>query len=223
MKNEVIKNITCGILYNNNFSLMDKWGEIADTILYHNNNYFDSNYFPYISSQNNNEGRLFNDNNAHIFSLTAKNAIYSHRVNGEFNSELETFKKRLVEFIVPKIIEKNGLEIKRVGVVFTCEITKEIWNNFIKRYFKPEIKNIQDFRFSKREKSFEGANYKDNSNYINKIITLATNENNKPILSYDYQLHYIPIVMDIKSDVNKTVNIAFKCLNNEFEDGVNNE
>lgn len=200
MANSVVRKITCGILFNHSFKLLDNWGAIADCVLY-NNKYFSPEYFPSIGSQYTSCGVLSNSLIGHSFQLTTSNLIYTHVVEKDFESELPFFEERISKFLVPKIIEGNGLITRRIGVVFACEVSDYGIQEFASKYFKPEFTSVTDFRFSKKESTIAGANFSNKSDFINKIYTVGSIGEKLTGISFDYQHHFIPPHADISTDV----------------------
>lgn len=190
LENRVVQ-FACGILYSHSFKLLDNWGAIADSILY-NNKFFSAKYFPKISTQYTTSRSLSNDACGHSLQLTPNNLIYTHVVQDDFTSELSEFVRRISEFLIPKIIEENSLIVRRIGIVFTCEISDQGIQSFAEKYFKPEFKEVTDFRFSKKESTVSGAIWSNKSDFINKIYTVGAIGENLSGISFDYQAHYVP-------------------------------
>ena len=118
--------------------------------------------------------------------------IYTHVVQDDFTSEFSEFVRRISEFLIPKIIEENSLIVRRIGIIFTCEISDHGIQSFAEKYFKPEFKEVTDFRFSKKESTVSGAIWSDKSDFINKIYTVGAIGENLTGISFDYQAHYVP-------------------------------
>lgn len=196
----VVKQISCGILYNRSFSIFDKWGKIADETLY-NNKYFSEQYFTRISDQGANSRSLTNDKDLHSLQITSNNVIYTHNVLHDAKTEYDQFKERVIKFIVPNIISSNHLITRRIGIVFTCESSDEMISNLINKYINPGIKGVTDIRFAKKETA-KSAVFSENNNYINKIYTIGiigSDQQEAPGYSFDFQLHFSPAREDIDS------------------------
>lgn len=221
-KNDVIQ-IACGILFDFSFTLLDKWGEIADMILYGNKR-FSYKYFPNISTYYTTERRLFNEKDGHEFRLSANNMIYTHVVQSSFTKEYTDFVDRITEVLLPDIFEKYRLSAVRTGVVYTCAVTDASIKEFREKYFKDEFSSITDFRFAKKEASREGNSKANSSDYINKIYTSIPKDDGGNLLSFDYQHHYLPHRGVIEKKVIKDFFEQSKnALNNEILSlGVNN-
>lgn len=189
-ENRVVQ-FACGILYSHSFKLLDNWGAIADSILY-NNKFFSAEYFPKISTQYTTSRSLSNDTCGHSLQLTSNNLIYTHVVQENFTSEFSEFVRRVGDFLVPKIIEENSLIVRRIGIIFTCKISNQGIQSFAEKYFKPEFKEVTDFRFSKKESTVAGTMWSDKSDFINKIYTVGAIGENLTGISFDYQAHYVP-------------------------------
>ena len=200
MGNNTVRQFACGILYNHSFKILDNWGAIADCILY-NNTFFSPNYFPSISSQYTTSGVLSNPSEGHSIQLTSNNLIYTHVVQENFEREFALFQDRWQKFLVPKIIEGNGLITRRIGIIFTCQISDEGIQRFASKYFKPEFQSVTDFRFSRKESTIEGAVFSDKSDFLNKIYTVGAIGENMTGISFDYQAHYVPPRADISKQI----------------------
>lgn len=215
MDEKRIKNVACGILYAHRFSLLDKWGEIADRLLY-NNEYFSSNYFPRISSQYTSVRSLMNEDGSHLFQLTSSNIVYSHKIDGIFDEEFKEFEQRIIKFIIPKVVEDNNLEVQRIGIVYNCDINENEYKDLINKYFKDEIKNINNFRFSRKEKTFSGANISGCNDFINKIYNLSKVNDNSTIVSFDYQKHFNPYRKDVQNVIKDLISDSKKELETDI-------
>ncbi|MBQ4512123.1 MAG: hypothetical protein II969_03955 [Anaerolineaceae bacterium] len=189
-RNDVTE-IACGISFDFSFTLLDKWGEIADSILY-NNSYFSPQYFPKTNAYYTTERRLFNEELGHEFRLSANNMIYSHIIQKSFEKEFKEFSNRIINHLVPNIFEKFRLSTARIGIVYTCQVTDSSIKEFRSKYFKDEFSSITDFRFAKKEPTKEGLSKTNNSDYINKIYTSIPKDDSDNLISFDYQRHYNP-------------------------------
>ena len=219
MKDIEIKKVSCGILYDYSFSLLDCWGEIADSILY-NNKYFNVEYFPNINHQYTTERALYNKKTENQLRISANNLIFTHNIESDFNDEFQFFMKRTAEFLVPQIIEKKKLAVNRIGIVFECKIEEEKYRCFKQKYFKDEMDGIYDFRFAKRETTTIGEMWKNRSDYVNKIYTVGAPADGKYMFSYDYQRFFIPGHKYISDDINKILLTGKKELIDELKTGV---
>lgn len=214
MNNNEVAVLTCGIMYGHSFSLLDKWGSIADDVLYHNS-YFSTDYFPRISNQYTTSRSLHNDDQTHVLSLSANNLVYTHYLEKALEDEYPIFCDRVSNYLVPKIIDDNKLIVKRVGVVFTVPTSGEFIKAFSSKYFVPEYKNIVDFRFSKKEASTKAV-MKGTDNYINKIITVGSIGRDRIGISFDYQYFYEPNREYIQNDVNRVLDNGKKSFEKEI-------
>ena len=214
-----IKRIACGILFNNSFKLLDNWGEIVDDMLYNSKHkQFTANFFPNISSQYTVERNLYNAELGHSFILTSCNIVFTQSIISNFDEEYKEFKTRVTDYIVPKILSKYNLITRRIGIVYTCELDQAKIDRFASLYFKPEIKGIQDFRFSKKESTIKGRLFDKNNDFINKIFTLGNISDSMLGIIYDYQLHLEPPKADIRDEIDN----FFTCSKKKFEDDVIN-
>ena len=215
MSRNTVKQFACGILYSHSFKLLDNWGAMADSILY-NNKYFSPEYFPQISTQYTTTRSLHNNAEGHSIQLTSSNLIYTHVVQNDFHSEFSDFQKRITNFLVPKIVEENNLVVRRIGVIFTCEISDKGIQAFAEKYFKPEFKEVTDFRFSKKESTIAGSVWSDKNDFINKIYTVGTIGDKLTGISFDYQAHYIPPRTYISDVVSSVLNHGKDLLSEEI-------
>lgn len=190
MKNNRVYEITCGVLYSTSFTLLDKGGSISDKILY-NNNFFSPEYFPKVVAQSNLSRSLINEEKGHSLEVSSRNVLYTHCIQENFEEEFSQFKRRVCDFLIPDIVEKNNLVIQRVGIVFSCEISNSGIAAFASNYFRPELKHISDFRFSKKESTTAGL-FNDKADFINKIYTVGEIKEGLTGISFDYQVHYKP-------------------------------
>lgn len=202
-----ITKLTFGVLFNHSFSLLDAWGKIVDNLLY-KNSYFNPDYFPRISDQYTVNRFLENPEKGHLFQLNAENIIYTHNVQKNYEVEYEQFITSISKYIIPEIIQKQELTVRRIGMVYTCEMDKEAITSFTAQYFKPEIAEVIDCRFSKRETISESLLFSGIDNYINKIYSVGNLGNESNGISYDYQLFFNPPIVDLKHQITKFFNNA---------------
>ena len=198
---KVIK-LTCGILFNHSFSILDHWGKIADSILY-NNSYFDPTYFPQISSQYTTNRHVHNPEAGHSLQLNSENLIYTHTIQDDFEKEYTKFIDRITKFIIPEIIEKYDLVVRRIGMVYICEMDQDAVTKFTSQYFKPELSEVLDCRFSKRCTVPQALTFSGTNDYINKIYSIGNVSKESRGISFDYQLFFNPPVVDVKPRVAK--------------------
>lgn len=215
MNESNVKQLTFGVLFNHMFKLLDSWGEIADDILY-NNKYFSPDFFSNISTQYTTERRLYNPNKKHSLILTANNLIFTQTIENNFDEEYEQFKKRVTEYIVPKILTPYTLVVRRLGAVYSCEWNEKDIKIFASKYFNPSVQNILDFRFSKKESTVKGALLSDNSDFINKIYTVGNISDSLKGVSYDYQLHFSPLRSDVRDSIVSFIDSSY----NQFKQDI---
>jgi hypothetical protein len=82
MKSSIFQ-IDCGILYNKAYKMLDKWGSIADCILY-GNSFFNPTYF---TLNDNQRKMLYDQNQKHYIRVTESNLIYTHIIEKDFEKE----------------------------------------------------------------------------------------------------------------------------------------
>ena len=213
------KQLTFGVSFKHMFKVLDKWGEIADDMLY-NNKYFSAEFFTNISTQYTTERRLFNPEKKHFFVLTSNNLIYTQTIEGDYDKEYELFKQRVVKYIVPEILSKHNIIVRRLGVVYSNEFNEQQIKSFSSKYFNPNVQNILDFRFSKKEGTTKGALYLENSDYINKIITVGNISKDFIGISFDYQLHFTPIREDVRDVISEFLSNANDSFKEEITDAI---
>lgn len=210
MEEGKVRQLTFGVQFNNQFKLLDSWGEIADNILYKNAKYFSPEFFSNISSQYTTERRLFNAERGHSLLLTSNNMIFTQTIESNYQSEYDLFKKRIIDYLVPCILTKYILVVRRLGIVYTQELNETDIKRFASQYFNPSVQNIMDFRFSKKLGTAKGAILSENTDFINKIYTVGNIGDDFKGISYDYQLHFYPLREDIRDVISKFVNDADK-------------
>lgn len=199
MNNKDIISITFGVRFNHSFKLLDSWGTIADDMLY-NSKYFSSKMFPEIATQYTTKRYLSNSEKGHRFILTSDNLVFTQVIENDWDSEYKLFVERIEKYIIPNILSKYSLISSRMGIVYLTKLTKEEIGRFAKNYFKPEVTDICDFRFSRKEPTIKGSVFKETENYFNKIYTVG-NINDMLGLSYDFQLHMVPAQADIRDTI----------------------
>lgn len=193
--------LTFGVSFNHMFKLLDSWGEIADDILY-NNKYFSSDFFSNISTQYTTERRLFNPDRNHSLILTSNNLVYTQTIESDYSSEYDLFKKRVIEYLVPNLLTRYVLVVRRLGVVYTCQLDDISIRQFASKFFNPSVQNIMDFRFSRKEPTDKGRLLTENSDFVNKIFTVGSFSNGVQGISYDYQLHFLPLREDVRDTIS---------------------
>ena len=196
-----IKYVLFGVQFNHSFKLLDDWGKIADDIL--KSEYFGSDFFTNISMQYTTERELRNPNTGSALRLTANNLVFKYYIDldSTFEKEYELFCNRINKYLVEKILSTNKLIVRRVGVVFACELEKEDIVKFAGQYFKDNIVGITDFRFAQKEPTSAGQLWRGTDDYINKIFTVGRIEDLEAFqgVTYDFQLYYKPIQADIRN------------------------
>ena len=194
--NKSISQIICGIQFVDSFKIFDKWGEIVDKILSSSNSkkILGEGYYNQISNDAGYQRALFNASTHNSLRLTPNNLIITHNVSSaEFEEAYDFVQNMVLKYIFPEIITENYLIVRRIGIVFTCELNDSDIINYKKTVINAGLcESITDFRFSKKEPTPQGSIQKDNNSYINKIITVGNLDENKHGISYDYQYFYLP-------------------------------
>ena len=206
-KKDCVKQLVFGVSFNHMFKLLDYWGEIADDILY-KNKYFSSEVFTNISTQYTTERSLSNPQKQHSLVITSNNLVFTQTIEEDFDKEYELFKTRITEYIIPKILCKYILVVRRLGIVYISEFNEHQLLSFSSKYFKPTVQNIMDFRFSKKEPTSQGKLISDNTDFINKIFTVGNLKNEFQGISYDYQMHFNPLREDVRDVIASFINKA---------------
>lgn len=196
-----IRYILFGVQFNHSFKLLDYWGEIADDILY-KSEYFGCDFFCNISTQYTTERSLFNPNTGNALNLSSNNLVFKYYVpkSTSFDKEYEFFCERINKYLVEKILSKYNLIIRRVGVVYACELSDKELSSFSEKYFKDSIQGITDFRFAQKGPTASGQLWHGIDDYINKIYTVGKIDNDEKCkgITYDFQLYYNPLQQDIR-------------------------
>lgn len=219
LENTKIRDITIGFLYRKSFGVMDRWGGLADEIL-RSATYFSSSYFPSIQTNQGQQGRLYNPEKGHYLVVSADNMIYCHVFQDDFDKEYGRFGAAIEKDLIPKVINKNDLEVVRIGVVYTYILTEDQISKYSSSLFKPEMKGINDFRFSRKEPSVKGGSLDGTDDYINKIITVGAVPDDKLGITYDYQYIFEPPKKDVSKDVKKIISNAKKSFNSYIDQEV---
>ena len=206
MDTKRIKQLTFGVAFNHMFRLLDMWGEIADDVLY-KNKYFPEGYFTNISAQYTTERSLMSPS-GHQMTVMANNLVYTHMITNDYDKEYEEFKKRVINYIVPEILSKRELVVRRLGMVYVVALDKKAISEFADKYFTPSVSEITDFRFSKKETTAGGLALADKSDFVNKIFTVGRLGEKLSGISYDYQLHFLPLRSDVRDCISEFLSSA---------------
>lgn len=197
-----IKYVLFGVQFNHSFKILDYWGGIADDILY-KTEYFGSDFFSRISTQYTTERSLSNPITGDRLTLSANNLVFKYYIKDskKFNEEYKYFCERINKYLVPKILTEYNLITRRIGCVFSCEMSTADLERFSAKYFKENLQGITDFRFAQKEATKQGQLWHGVDDYINKIYTVGKVDDNKEYkgVTYDFQLHYNPLQPDIRN------------------------
>ena len=118
--------------------------------------------------------------------------------------------------MIPEIIYKNRLDVRRLGIVYTYKLSQEELEKYIKKYIKPEIKGVCNVRFSKKETTALGDGIAGNSDYYNKIFTIGSIADNQIGISYDYQLHFSPLREYVNDLVGKFISDGYNAFQKDL-------
>ena len=195
-----MKYIVCGIAFKHSFSLLDNWGKIADKVLY-GSKYFEEGFFNKISSQYTTERTVHNDETGDFMRLSANDMVFKYYIKDEnLQSAYDNFCRKITSHLIPDIIAEYDLIVRRIGVVFACEFSRNDLDKFSKKFFKDSMENVTDFRFAQKELTQEGRLWYDVNDYLNRVYTCGKIGDDKPFdgITYDYQLYFNPPRADIR-------------------------
>lgn len=172
MGNTSVKQIICGIMFNDSFSILDDWGKIADSLLCSVKKApsFPPQYFSSISQQYTISRFLSNEKKGHRLELASNNLVYTHTVQSNFEKEYKEFVSRVEKCLVPQIVEKYALIIRRIGMVYICEMDCDSISAFKQQYFAKAASEITDCRFAIRSTTPEGLAFSGIDNYILSVV-----------------------------------------------------
>ena len=204
MGNTSVKQIICGIMFNDSFSILDDWGKIADSLLCSVKKApsFPPQYFSSISQQYTISRFLSNEKKGHRLELASNNLVYTHTVQSNFEKEYKEFVSRVEKCLVPQIVEKYALIIRRIGMVYICEMDCDSISAFKQQYFAKAASEITDCRFAIRSTTPGGLAFSGIDNYINKIYTVGGVGEGFQGISFDYQLYFQPSQPSISAKVD---------------------
>ena len=137
--------------------------------------------------------------------MTANSIIYTQTVEENYEKEYSLFKERIVKYIIPKILSEYKIVVRRLGVVYVKELTKEELHTFSSKFFLPSVADILDFKFSKKEPTVKGNLFVRNNDFVNKIYTVGNVKTDTQGISYDYQLHFDPLREDVREEIEKFI------------------
>ncbi len=210
MKEDNVRELTCGFMFQNNFKMLDSWGSIADGIL--KDPLFDG-FFANVSNKYTTELSLYNENNNNSFLLKYNKIVLTQTIYDDFESEYNMFRERVVNYIIPKLLCEYRLITRRIGIVYDTKLESQEIENFSKKYFNPEFRNISNFRFAINNQKPEAKILKKEKNYINRLFTVGDFGNGDEGISYDYQLRFNPLQPELRNLIVPFLNNA----NNSFK------
>lgn len=188
-----------GIRFRQNFALQDKFGEIADNILYAKDSYFNPAIFPEIDV-NPIMTKLIDRATGNYLTINTNNIILEIDFASKITlSEVELVTKRFQSDIIEGVLGKyNVTGINRVGYInkyiFTIE---ELSKVFIDKTIGGTLEGINEInlRFSKKltiQESMIKKNVNDYCNVIYNIIKKA--DKKETFISVDFQKMYDPML-----------------------------
>lgn len=134
--------------------------------------------------------------------LASNNLVYTHTVQSNFEKEYKEFVSRVEKCLVPQIVEKYALIIRRIGMVYICEMDCDSISAFKQQYFAKAASEITDCRFAIRSTTPEGLAFSGIDNYINIIYTVGGVGEGFQGISFDYQLYFQPPQPSISAKVD---------------------
>lgn len=215
-----ITQIVCGIQFSNAFKMLDKWGEIADDILYSDasQKILGKEYFDNISNENGYQRQIFNSKTQNSFRLTHNSIIFTHNIVKSFDAEYANVKSFVQKYIFPKLIQPNILVVNRIGIVFTKLLSDQEMDRFKGKVISPDLKDITDFRFAQKSSTIVGAISQDKNDFINKIYSLGGLQDSKKGIAYDFQYYFSPP----NAQAEKITENLFKLATDSFQKDVLN-
>lgn len=213
-----IKQVACGIQFSNAFKMLDRWGEIADEILYSDvsQKILGKDYFNNITSENGYQRQIFNSKTQNSFRLTHNNIIFSHNIGKDFITEYDMVKEFVQKYIFPKLIKRNILVVNRIGIVFTNILSDEEMNLFKGKVLSQNIQDVTDFRFAQKSTTIVGITFQDKNDFINRIYSIGGLQGGNKGISYDFQYYFSPP----NAQAEKIIENLFKTAFNNFETDV---
>jgi hypothetical protein len=225
-----LKGIVLGIRFRPNFSIEDRLGEIADTILYSKNSIFSPKIFP--ETETSLEGKtLLNRDTEDNIQINYSNIILDIHFNEKSNFKRQDVPLLLEKYesvILAGVLKKIKVEdIVRIGFVqkYIFEDTTLV-KNFIKQTISSNLGDVKDInlRFSKKipiELSLIKKDVNDYDNVIFNVIKRA--DKDEIFISLDYQSFYEPFLEDSSSIPYKEfLGKAEKFNSSKFIDWLNN-
>lgn len=213
-----ITQIVCGIQFSNAFKMLDKWGEIADDILYSDlsQKILGKDYFNNITSENGYQRQIFNSKTQNSFRLTHNSIIFTHNTKKDFNAEYNIVKEFVQRYIFSRLIQPNILVVNRIGIVFTNILSNEEMDIFKRKVLSQDLKDVTDFRFAQKSTALAGTTLLDKDDFINKIYSLGGLQEGNKGISYDFQYYFSPP----NAQAEKITEDLFKFAFNSFQTDV---
>lgn len=220
IENENLKmtEILVGIRHKRNFSVLDKFGEIVDKTV--DNPKFPKGYFDEVGSEGITKS-ISNSLTKNYIKFTQFDLIYRHQINekSSLEDECNIFFERVKDYIVPDIIEEYKIkDFSRIGIVYGFEFkNKTFYDKCIKNIINKNFSNTNSIRFSEKDLTPKGRIFKGTNDYINKLYSLAIDDNNKAVFSYDYQYYFSPLKSIFKQcEFEKVVELSKNALEKDI-------
>lgn len=193
--------IAIGIRFTQNFSIQDHYGSIADKILYSENSLFGPVVFPKLTTPPSEQLILINEENEDKFVFDKSNVILE--INFSENSAFSQDKlKDLINAYEDQVIkgilkELSISRLVRVGYIRKYQFDdNELLDSLVSRVSGDVTQKINDIniRFSKRIPLGKSVALREKNDYKNSIFTIIkkSDQDNKIIITVDYQRFYVP-------------------------------
>lgn len=190
-----------GIRFRANFSIEDQFGKIADTILYANKSFFNSQIFPKATTSAEKKV-LFNEQTDDRLLIDNSNIILDINFGDEYNfskEELDTILNNFNTQIIEGVMREFSIkEIARIGYIrrYLFPI-KELANSFVNQTVGSTLGGVNDInlKFSKRLPCLNAIAKKEVNDYDNVIFTIIKKANLEEIfMAIDYQSFFDPFL-----------------------------
>lgn len=196
---DFLTGIVIGIRFRVNFSLEDKFGSIADSILYSKDSYFNPTLFPGVLT-NPTEKVLLNEQTNDNLRINTSNIILEVNLGGQkILDDVPEINERFNRDIVKGVMKEFKItQINRVGYVKKYTFTIDDFPKaFIKKTIGSSLGDVNDInlRFSKKYPIGESLTKKKVNDYHNAIYNVIKKaDKDELFISIDYQGYYDPFL-----------------------------
>ena len=188
------------VRYRQNFSIVDKFGTIIDSILYGKGTFFTPEKFQFVQHTKADEKVLFNNENNNNLKINTSNMILEIFINDESDLAYKEAAFRAFDNQIIQDVLKNNriVQINRIGYInrYIFPI-KELAENFINKTIGSTIDNVRDInlRFSRKYPIPEAQVKKEIYDYHNSIYNVIKQSDKDEIsFSVDFQRYYEPFL-----------------------------